>query len=99
MFGGAGLVGRRARIAAFCRSVPRVTCRRAPGELGLYVGGRAHRNGHDPETRRRWLGMLTHIAKRARLQPGMAGGQFQGKVRRLPAMGQCPATDPTNARG
>ena len=71
----------------------------APGELGLYAGGRAQivcrrsRHAHA-------LARHAHAHRqRARLQARMDCPQVQGKVRRVPALGQQTAADPADTRG
>jgi superfamily II DNA or RNA helicase len=49
----------------------------ADGELGLVSGGRARATANDPETRRRWHGMFTHIAG----ERGYKGGWIAHKYR------------------
>ena len=93
------LAGQKCPHCGFLPKRPPRDVPTAPGELGLYVGGRAQSNGYDPDTRTRWHGMFTAHRRRARLQARMDCPQVQGKVRRVPALGQHTEADPADARG
>src|SRR5262249_18449820 len=47
------------------------------GELGLVTNGRARTTPADPQTRQRWHGMLTHIARERGYKPGWIAHKYK----------------------
>ena len=81
------LAGQKCPHCGFLPKRPPRDVPTAPGELGLYAGGRAQSNGYDATTRTRWHGMFTHIANERGYKPGWAAHKFKEKFGACPPWG------------
>jgi superfamily II DNA or RNA helicase len=76
-----------------CGFLPQRPARDVPvreGELGLVSNGRARAAPNDPETRRRWHGMLAHIARERGYKPGWVAHKYKEKFGFFPNWNSSP---------
>jgi DNA repair protein RadD len=88
------LAGQKCPHCGFLPKRPPRDVPTAPGELGLYAGGRAQSNGYDGDTRTRWHGMFTHIANERGYKPGWIAHKFKEKFGAFPPWGSKPEPMP-----
>ena len=88
------LAGQKCPHCGFLPKRPPRDVPTAPGELGLYAGGRAQSNGYDPDTRTRWHSMFTHIANERGYKPGWIAHKFKEKFGAFPPWGSKPEPIP-----
>jgi DNA repair protein RadD len=84
------LAGQKCPHCGFLPKRPPRDVPTAPGELGLYVSGRAQLSPADPATRAQWHGQFASIAAERRFKPGWIAHKYKEKFGAWPPWGSKP---------